>query len=327
MSNEIKLNTREDSIEKLIDGTLYKAPYGWFRGREMKFYPNKKSIFDVNNIIPNFLCEDYFQSINFSKFDKITAIGSCFASNFVKWFSTKYDVNNANRNSYLIRFNEGFVNTYSLLQQFEWALEKKIPQNTLWYDKQNKILEYDEEVRQSTNDLLVNTDHFIITLGLSEVCYHKDNGCVFWRAVPKDYFDYKIHGFRNTTVDENTSNLVELVRIIKKYNNSAKIIFTLSPIPLIASFRNAPIIQSSLVSKSILRISIDNVLNRLCEEDLYYWPSYELINTLFPNKFESDGRHVQKCVLNFIMTLFEYCFTNNIKFEEVNSAFLKTLES
>ena len=141
------------------------------------------------------------------------------------------------------------------------------------------------------------------------------------------YFDYKIHGFRNTTVDENTSNLIELVRIIKKHNNSAKIIFTLSPIPLIASFRNTPIIQSSLVSKSILRISIDNVLNKLTAHDLYYWPSYEIINTLFANNFESDGRHVQKCVLNFIMTLFEYCFTNNIKFDEVNSAFLKTLKS
>ena len=327
MSNEIKLNTRENCISKTIDGTLYKAPYGWFRGREMKFYPDKNSIYDVNKIVTNFIGNDYFQHIDFSKSHKITAIGSCFASNFVKWFSKKYDVNKANKNAYLIRFNEGFVNTYSLLQQFEWALEKKIPQSSLWYDKHDKILEYDDCVRQSTNDLLLNTDYFIITLGLSEVCYHKNTGCVFWRAVPKKYFDNKIHGFRITTVEENVSNLQKLVGLIKKYNSSAKIVFTLSPIPLIASFRNIPIMQSTLVSKSILRISIDNLLNLFPPNELYYWPSYEIINSFFSDCFESDGRHVKKCVLDFIMTLFEFCFTKNIDYEEVKCAFLKTLNS
>ena len=54
---------------------------------------------------------------------------------------------------------------------------------------------------------ITNVDVFIITVGLSEVWFNKANNQVFWKAIPADKFDEKKHGYRLSTVQENTENL------------------------------------------------------------------------------------------------------------------------
>lgn len=316
MPEEIKLNTKESVIKSTFRGKEVTAPYGWYRGEKMIFHPDKDSLLDLDDIFANFIGNDILNDIKVDCDTNLTTFGSCFAAHISEWFSRKYPKKSESE-TYVIRFNEGFVNTFSVLQQFEWALNKKIPRSSLWFDKKGEALEYDEEIRLKTREVFKKADLFIITLGLSEIWYDDETEEVFWRAVPRKYFDSSKHKFRLSTVDENFENLRKICTTISDSNPNAKIVLTLSPVPLIASFRESPIIQSNYISKSILRVSIDKLVSEFKNQNIYYWPSFEIINTLFKDPYLNDCRHIKKEILDFNMALFDFCITDTLDFDKL----------
>ena len=96
-----------------------------------------------------------------------------------------------------------------------------------------------------TKKLFDETDVYILTLGLSEVWHDEQTGGVFWRTIPKDAFDPARHKFRVSTVDENRDNLAAIQALIRKHRPDAKIVLTLSPIPLAATFRNVSCVSAN----------------------------------------------------------------------------------
>ncbi len=242
---------------------------------------------------------------------KITAFGSCFAANISDWLARRnfrvLTRDDARANAYVIAMGEGMVNSFAILQQFEWAWENKIFDQPLWHGYKAEDFGYDESVRLQTKEIFDETDVFILTFGLSEIWYDEPTGNVFWRTIPKDVYDPNRHKFRVSTVEENSSNIREIYKLIRRHRPNAKIIMTLSPIPLIASFRDVSCISANSVSKSILRVSLDEVITEFRDEGyLNYWPSYEIVMDVFRQPFMSDNRHPKREVLDFVMTLFEH---------------------
>ena len=84
------------------------------------------------------------------------------------------------------------------------------------------------------------------------------------------------HVFRLTTVEENARNLQEIVTLIRQMNAEAPIVLTLSPVPLLATFREISCLTADCVSKSVLRVAIDQVMTERIQ-GLYYWPSFEIV--------------------------------------------------
>ncbi|KMW59117.1 hypothetical protein AIOL_004098 [Candidatus Rhodobacter oscarellae] len=199
------------------------------------------------------------------------------------------------------------VNSFVIRQQFEWAWEDKVFDQPLWHGYKAEEFGYDPEIQSETKKIFDETDVFILTFGLSEVWYDEPTGNVFWRTIPKDVYDPDRHKFRVSTVEENSENLEAIYQLIRKHRPDAKILFTLSPIPLIATFRENSCLTSNSVSKSILRVAIDNIVRRHQDEGhLYYWPSFEIVMDVFHSPWKPDRRHPPTRVLRFIMTLFEH---------------------
>ena len=77
-----------------------------------------------------------------------------------------------------------------------------------------------------------------------------------------------------------------------------------------ATFRPQSCITANSISKSILRVSLDNVMtNSKKNKNIYYFPSYEITKDYFADPFMDDNRHLKKdCILE-IMKVFEdsYC--------------------
>ena len=66
------------------------------------------------------------------------------------------------------------------------------------------------------------------------------------------------------------------------HSPTAPIVLTLSPVPLLASYRDISCLTADCVSKSVLRVALD----RVTAEDLeavYYWPSFEIVKWIGPN--------------------------------------------
>lgn len=284
----------------------------WYRGENTNFLPAKKVMRDAEDGLAKFVLQGWMPDTPFIRRDQlITSFGSCFATH-VTTFLDKQGFNVSLKdakveNSYVIRFGEGLANTFAVRQQLEWGFGEQDFDDALWFGAQKEIAAPDPEVRRQTADLLSRTEVFIITLGVSEVWFDKQSGEVAWRAIPEQLFDENRHGFRVSTVEENRDNLGAIRDIILRHRPDAKIIFTLSPVPLMATFRDVSCISASSVSKAILRVAIDEFLRALPDEqdDTYYFPSYEAIMHFFREPFMEDNRHpkqkyVQKVLYHFL---------------------------
>lgn len=302
---------KEGRIAFRVDGKRQISSDTWFRGDTTNFNPKQQNMRDEEAVSRHVLHGWLPDSPQIGPETKITAFGSCFASNIVKWlrardFTILTDKDSERSDAYVVRFGEGMVNTFVIRQQFEWALEGKAPEGELWHGYDTAAYGYDEDVRRITEEMFRETDTFILTLGLSEIWYDEVTGGVFWRAVPQDKYDPSRHKFRVSTVSENKENLLAIYALIREHCPNAKVIFTLSPIPLVATFRPVSCMTANSVSKSVLRAAIDEFLREVIDEGhAFYWPSYEIVMDVFADRWREDRRHVKQPILDFIMTLFE----------------------
>lgn len=311
------------------DGTARNAHPTWFRGEHCNFIPSQPNLAE-RTAAEDYVLRGWIPSAPLIRRDHVvTAFGSCFAqhvSNFLRdhGYATGLslvhrDVHGDFANSHVVRFGEGIVNTFALLQQFEWAYENKRFSEQIWHGSKGEIASYDESVRMATRALFERTDVFVLTLGLSEVWCNKHTQEVFWRAIPREQFNPDLHGFRVSTCAENTANLNRIVSLIGTHRPNARIVLTLSPIPLVATFRPVSCITANSVSKAILRTAIDEVVRANSDNaNLHYWPSYELVKEFFPNPYQEDNRHIRPEVVEQIMALFgKYYLTEMYSSEEL----------
>lgn len=246
-------------------------------------------------------------------YTQITAFGSCFAQHISNHLANrKYNLTaKKSPDIYISYMGEGMVNVHAIAQQFEWALnDKKIPDG-LWHGYKAEDYGVDESVRLNTRKALLETDFFILTLGLSEVWEDIETEEIFWRAVPLSKFDEKRHRFRVLSMSETKQQIAKIYSIICEKIPTAKVLFTLSPVPLAATFRPVSCITANSVSKSILRASLDEFLRENSGDlgqKLFYFPSYEVISELFFDKFDDDGRHPKSEIIELIMNMFEGTF-------------------
>lgn len=283
----------------------------WFRGEHTHYNPTVARLIDPDGV-RKYVLDGWIPKAPVIRPEtQITAFGSCFAANISNWLSKRhFRVLNRDpkaRNAYVVACGEGMVNSFVIRQQFEWAWEGKVFEGELWHGYKAESYGYDPGVQAETKRIFDATDVFILTFGLSEVWYDEPTGNVFWRTIPKDAYDPARHRFRVSTVEENRDNLRAIYRLIRKHRPEARILFTLSPIPLIATFRDNSCLTSNSVSKAILRVAIDEVVREFADEGmLSYWPSYEIITDVFRLPYKADRRHPRGATLDYIMTLFEH---------------------
>lgn len=301
-----------DPIAFETGGRQQKAHRSWFRGAHTNFNPTVANMRQVT-AVPEFVLKGWLPDTPpINRDTNIVAFGSCFAENITKWLAKRdYSVltakDSAFGDTYVVRFGEGMVNSFVLRQQFEWAFEGRNFSEDLWHGTSGEALAYDASIRARTREVFMAADMFIITLGLSEIWYDKQSGDAFWRAVPEEQYDESRHGFRIASVAENAENLRAIHALIRKHRPEARILFTLSPVPLVATFRPVSCLTANSASKAILRAALDEVLRELQPGDtrLHYWPSYEIVLDVFADRWTPDRRHFREPILEYIMTLFE----------------------
>lgn len=296
----------------------------WHRGAHCRFTPSKLNLTEAT-AIKDYIVDGWAPPAPIIAPDaNILAVGSCFAQYIAKYLrlSRRQMKVNDGSNVNVVAYGAGFVNTYTLLNQFAWALgEREAASSTLYVEDGGEneglptiqLMPNDEAMRARTRALIDRCDAFIITLGLSEVWYDRQTLDVFFGAVPSEIFDPERHAFRVTSVSENRTNLRAIVELIRKVRPEAPIVFTLSPVPLTATFRPVSCLTANAVSKSILRVAVDELM-REGRDDVFYWPSYEVVTEFYgPHRaYNDDRRHVRPEVVQMIMKLFEDAFVQEV---------------
>ena len=146
----------------------------------------------------------------------------------------------------------------------------------------------------------------IVTYGQTEVWSHKDAPDTAFYAAPfvgiKD--GDQNHICKDLTIDEIKEETKEIIRLMQQYNPDVKIIFSISPIPLVASINND---YSAYIAANRAKSKLHaSVLELIPEYDnVYYMPSFEWVNAHPYKSFEADGRHVPQSYANSIMQMFK----------------------
>ncbi len=309
------------TIEFKTAGKPHRSDVSFWRGEHTVFHPTDDDLASPSAL--DHLSIGMPAKPFVTKQSNIVAFGSCFADN-ISYYLHDRGFNIATKKdavAHISRMGDGIVNTYAVLQQFEWAWNGKVPTQELWHGWKAETAGYDGAIRSATKAILDKADVFIITLGLSEIWYDEPTGEVFWRAVPISKFDPRRHKFRVATQRENLENLRSIRNLIRGHRPNARVIFTISPIPLTATFRNMSAIVANEASKANLRSAIDELVAAYSETGMYYFPAYELAKCCFNHQYMEERRHIHIHVIMFIMAMFERYYCGTISGQDLRTVY------
>ncbi|MBI1868493.1 MAG: GSCFA domain-containing protein [Methylocystis sp.] len=273
--------------------------------------------------------------------DKVATCGSCFAqeiaqrlraSGFHYYLAERppqgmsaAEAERRNYSMYSCRYGNLYTTT-GLLQLYDRAYGAFKPQLEYWTREQDgRVVDpfrpsIEPDGYATVGDMLADRErHFaavrtmfetmdvlVFTLGLTECWRHKADGAVMQQApgVAGGVWDANVFAFHNMSVAEVARDLLASVDRIRSVNAKARVILTVSPVGLIATYENRHVIESNSASKAILRAAADEAAR--ARPNIAYFPSYDLV-TVAPNAaqfYTDDARSINHFGVSHIMRIF-----------------------
>lgn len=154
-------------------------------------------------------------------------------------------------------------------------------------------------------------DVFVFTLGLTEAWVDRRDGAVFPIApgVAGGNYDPETVAFKNFNDTEVYEDLLDALTFIRKKRPNVKIILTVSPVPLNATYEDRHVLVSTIWSKAVLRIAAEKCVQSL--DGCVYFPSFDIITSphVRGKYFDVDCREVLPAGVDHVMRLFLKHFT------------------
>jgi hypothetical protein len=276
---------------------------------------------------------------NISKIDKVATAGSCFAQHIARYMANSgFNYHVAEPGHVLIpletrkQYNYGtfsarYANIYTtrqLLQLVQRALGNFVPEEPVWIDEGKFIDPFRPHIQpngfatltefiadrathlRAVREMLQTMDVFVFTLGLTETWRSRIDGAVFpvCPGCGAGSFDADRYEFINLGIDEVVADLREALRLMRQVNPKLRVVLTVSPVPLIATYEPTHVLQATTYSKSVLRVAADQVAKG--DDSVDYFPSYEIISGAYNrgSYFGEDLREVVEAGVRHVMGVF-----------------------
>jgi hypothetical protein len=232
----------------------------------------------------------------------------------------------ARRRNYDI-YSARYGNIYTarqLLQLLRRAHGKFVPEDDVWRREDGRFADAfrpeiephgfatEDDLRADRKEhlkrvraLFKGMDCFVFTLGLTEAWVSKKDGAVYPLAPGVSAGEmsesYAFNNFTLKDVVDDLSNFLEELRLI---NPTVRVMFTVSPVPLAATYEDRHVMVSTNYSKSVLRVAVEEIVKSI--PSTHYFPSFEIITGAFNrgSYFQSDFRTVTEEGVDHVMRLF-----------------------
>jgi tetratricopeptide (TPR) repeat protein len=204
-----------------------------------------------------------------SKATRFFTMGSCFARNLAKSLEQSgYAAHHMEISEYI---NTTFANRVFV----DWLRDADIDPAI-----RDRIVELLPQgwSKENTLEVIKRSDVFILTLGVAAAFFDRTTGAFVLprpsalnsRALAEKY------QFRTASVQENVDNVRYLIDFVRSVAPGIRIVVTVSPVPILASFEHESAVQADCLSKSTMRLVAHEVVNNSGIQNILYWPSFEV---------------------------------------------------
>ena len=149
-------------------------------------------------------------------------------------------------------------------------------------------------------------DVLVFTLGLTEAWRSREDGAVFpvCPGVSGGSFSAQRHEFVNFGVADVVADMTAFIADLREINSHARVILTVSPVPLVATASGGHVLTSTVYSISVLRVAAEMLSRSL--RDVSYFPAYEIVTTGRDGVpyFAADRRSVTEDGVAHVMRVF-----------------------
>jgi len=239
------------------------------RGRVVSRYPDQAFFEgDYAGIMQELIADSVHVPRFLSSASRFFCIGSCFAREI------DIHLRKQGFTSFVTEIGETVNNSYTNLILLRYVTEGTCPDA---YRQTLDAMLANAGGVEVLRERLQQADVVVFTLGVAPAFFDDDGNCVLGDGSAKAALSLsRRYRFRTTTVDENLANLRQMLTLLRGFGAPKRIILTVSPVPLRASFEYRSAIVADCVSKSTLRVVVDTLI-RGGDEDLVYWPSFEMV--------------------------------------------------
>lgn len=287
----------------------------------------------ANNLPANVSLMHGLKKFKISKNDKVMTIGSCFAQHITQFLKkTQNNILITERNNL---YSANYGNVYTISQGLQ-LLQRSLNRDSdgeIWLHKESgqycdsyrpNIVEthsgeFDSVILgrlkhlESVYKAFSSCDVLIFTLGLTEGWKNIKTGQVFQVAPGHDagVYDPTRHSHFDLSILEIEEQLNEFIKLLFSINLKVKIIFTVSPVHLAATYLKQNILISSFNSKIKIRASLENIIH---SERVFYFPSFEFIFSLsqMGQFYDATYRGVTPQAVRTVMRQFGEAFLGDV---------------
>jgi tetratricopeptide (TPR) repeat protein len=234
-------------------------------------YPETKDFHgDFQKLISDHIAVNLNSEPKFlSKSTRFFSMGSCFARNLAR------SLHDRGYESHHMEISEYINTTFANRAFVDWLSNADVDEAI-----RDRIVELLPPAwsKEATLQVIKHCDVFILTLGVAPAFFDKTTGefvlprksALNSRALAEKYV------FRTTTVQENVDNVLYLINFVRSISPGIKIVVTVSPVPLVASFEYESAVQADCLSKCTMRLTAHEVVNNSNIPNILYWPSFEV---------------------------------------------------
>lgn len=246
----------------------------WHRSDDIRFFPTRFAEPTMAELIRKHFLEQgrALPTPIFGRDARLVTFGSCFATYLRRYLEAR------NKTSETIQIAEELNNTWALRSYLEWCFTGDESHTSYWFETAEKRYAPPRPF-EDYRRMMQEADGFVLTLGLSEVWRDRESGGVFWKGVPDTVFREGRHEIVLSTPQENFENIRRIREIFREHCGDKPVIFTVSPVPLKATFRGIPCLEADCASKSVLRSAVEMLMAEKAP-NIHYWPSYEIVRWL-----------------------------------------------
>lgn len=204
-----------------------------------------------------------------TKQTRFFTMGSCFARNLSK------SLNDNGYVSHHMEIAEHINTTFANRVFVDWLRDGEIDEAI-----RERLMEMlPRHVRKADIiQVIRDSNVFILTLGVAAAFFDRETGAFVLprssalnsRALAEKYL------FRTTSVAENVENALHLIAFVRSIAPDIKIIVTVSPVPMLASFEHESAVQADCLSKCTMRLAAHEIVNNSNLANILYWPSFEV---------------------------------------------------